>query len=39
VPHGLTLEHLLVFVRALARLGTPLVVVRDNASIHISRVV
>ena len=28
-----------MFVRALARLGTPLVVVRDNASIHIRRVV
>jgi transposase len=39
VPHSLTSEHLLVFVRALARLGTPLVVVLDNASIHISRVV
>ncbi len=39
VPHSLTSEHLLVFVRALAQLGTPLVVVLDNASIHISRVV
>ena len=39
VPHSLTSEHLLVFVRALARLGTPLVVVLDNASIHLSRVV
>jgi hypothetical protein len=39
VPHSLAGEHLLAFIRALARLGTPLVVVLDNASIHISRVV
>ena len=37
VDHTFTAEHLLAFVRALARLGTPLVVVLDNASIHVSR--
>lgn len=37
VDHSFTAEHLLVFIRALATLGTPLVVVLDNASIHVSR--
>lgn len=37
VDHTFTAEHLLVFIRGLATRGTPLVVVLDNASIHVSR--
>ena len=37
VDQSFTTDHLLTFIRALARLGTPLVVVLDNASIHVSR--
>ena len=37
VDHTFTSQHLVVFIRALATLGTPLVVVLDNASIHVSR--
>ena len=34
VDHTFTSQHLLVFIRALATLGTPLVVVLDNAWIQ-----